>query len=151
LRPRHPRGVHHQRPAATPRRLLRDQVADANIHAQPSGAKRFRPLRAPRVYRTRRRRNRPPGADAAANLPPFPLPFYFDWTKNLMTGEEVLKIFEENQALLKGHFLLTSGLHSNRYLQCALVLQHPAVAEKLCAELATKVNADDGLGRVDLV
>jgi len=68
-----------------------------------------------------------------------------------MTNEDVLKIFEENGALLKGHFLLTSGLHSNRYLQCALVLQHPAVAEKLCAKLAAKAEADASIGRIDLV
>ncbi|HMV47372.1 MAG TPA: orotate phosphoribosyltransferase, partial [Blastocatellia bacterium] len=59
-----------------------------------------------------------------------------------MTTEEVLNLFEENQALLKGHFLLSSGLHSSRYLQCALVLQHPPVAETLCAALATKAKAD---------
>lgn len=53
-----------------------------------------------------------------------------------MTGDQVLKIFEENGALLSGHFLLSSGLHSSRYLQCALVLQHPAIAERLCSELA---------------
>ena len=53
-----------------------------------------------------------------------------------MTNEEVLHAFEENNALLSGHFLLTSGLHSPRYLQCALVLQHPRVAERLCAALA---------------
>lgn len=68
-----------------------------------------------------------------------------------MTTEEVLKVFEDNQALLKGHFLLTSGLHSSRYLQCALVLQHPAVAERLCAELAAKAKADPKIGRIDLV
>lgn len=68
-----------------------------------------------------------------------------------MTAEEVLKTFEENQALLKGHFLLSSGLHSNRYLQCALVLQHPAVAERLCAELAAKARADAAIGSIDLV
>lgn len=68
-----------------------------------------------------------------------------------MTTEEVLKVFEDNQALLKGHFLLTSGLHSSRYLQCALVLQHPAVAERLCAELATKAKADPKIGQIDLV
>lgn len=68
-----------------------------------------------------------------------------------MTTEEVLKIFEQNEALLKGHFLLTSGLHSSRYLQCALVLQHPAVAEKLCAALAAKVLGDDRIARVDVV
>ena len=68
-----------------------------------------------------------------------------------MTREDVLKIFEENEALLKGHFLLTSGLHSDRYLQCALALQHPAVAENLCAELAEKAKADPDIGRIDLV
>lgn len=68
-----------------------------------------------------------------------------------MTNEEVLKIFEDNEALLKGHFLLSSGLHSNRYLQCALVLQHPAVAGKLCSELAAKAKADAEIGRIDLV
>src|SRR5499433_97128 len=68
-----------------------------------------------------------------------------------MTDENVLKIFEENDALLKGHFLLTSGLHSNRYLQCALVMQHPAVAEHLCSELAAKAKTDPDIGRIDLV
>jgi orotate phosphoribosyltransferase len=68
-----------------------------------------------------------------------------------MTKEDVLKIFEENEALLKGHFLLTSGLHSDRYLQCALALQHPAVAEKLCVELAEKAKADPNVGRIELV
>jgi orotate phosphoribosyltransferase len=68
-----------------------------------------------------------------------------------MTGEEILKIFEENNALLKGHFLLTSGLHSDRYLQCALVLQHPALAERLGAELAAKAKADPNIGPIDLV
>jgi orotate phosphoribosyltransferase len=68
-----------------------------------------------------------------------------------MTNEEVLQTFEENDALLTGHFLLTSGLHSPRYLQCALVLQHPQIAEKLCAMLAEKVKADPAIGAVDLV
>jgi len=68
-----------------------------------------------------------------------------------MTGEDVLKIFEDSDALLKGHFLLTSGLHSDRYLQCALVLQHPAIAERLGAELAAKVKADPRVGPIDLV
>jgi orotate phosphoribosyltransferase len=68
-----------------------------------------------------------------------------------MTGEDVLKIFEENDALLKGHFLLTSGLHSDSYLQCARVLQHPAIAERLGAELAAKAKADPDIAPVDLV
>ncbi|MEO6725964.1 MAG: orotate phosphoribosyltransferase [Blastocatellia bacterium] len=68
-----------------------------------------------------------------------------------MNTEEVLKVFEENQALLTGHFLLSSGLHSSRYLQCALVLQHPAVAERLCVAIAAKAKADASIGQIDLV
>ncbi len=56
-----------------------------------------------------------------------------------MTEPEILQIFRENSALLEGHFILSSGLHSDRYIQCALVLQHPRVAEKLCSELASKL------------
>jgi orotate phosphoribosyltransferase len=55
-----------------------------------------------------------------------------------MTRESVLDLFRASGALLEGHFRLTSGLHSNGYLQCALVLQHPAHAEKLGAALAEK-------------
>ncbi len=46
-------------------------------------------------------------------------------------GESILEIFKTTGAYLQGHFKLTSGLHSAEYLQCALVLQHPAAAEKL--------------------
>jgi len=53
-----------------------------------------------------------------------------------MTQEEVLDIYRSTGALLTGHFLLSSGLHSDRYLQSALVLQQPDTATKLCAELA---------------
>ena len=59
----------------------------------------------------------------------------------------LLKIFEQTGALLDGHFLLTSGLHSPRYLQCALVLQHPEHAEFVGRELAAKFSDD----RVDVV
>jgi orotate phosphoribosyltransferase len=68
-----------------------------------------------------------------------------------MNENEVVQIFEEKGALLSGHFLLTSGLHSPRYLQCALVLQHPEIAEELCSALAVKSGADDRLGEIDLV
>jgi orotate phosphoribosyltransferase len=47
-----------------------------------------------------------------------------------------LNIFRETEAYLKGHFRLTSGLHSSEYLQSALVLQHPALAEELGRDLA---------------
>jgi orotate phosphoribosyltransferase len=48
----------------------------------------------------------------------------------------VLDLFHTTGAYLKGHFRLTSGLHSNEYLQCALVLQHPSMAERLGTDLA---------------
>jgi orotate phosphoribosyltransferase len=60
-----------------------------------------------------------------------------------MTDAEVLQIFRDTQALLSGHFLLRSGLHSRQYFQCALVLQYPRHAEKLCAALAAKLPKAD--------
>jgi orotate phosphoribosyltransferase len=56
-----------------------------------------------------------------------------------MTGGEVLEIFKDHAALLEGHFVLSSGLHSDRYIQCALVLQYPSLAEQLCSALAAKL------------
>ena len=53
-----------------------------------------------------------------------------------MNKEEVLKLFQETEALLEGHFLLSSGLHSPQYFQCARVLQYPRHTEKLCREIA---------------
>ncbi len=53
-----------------------------------------------------------------------------------MTAEQVLDIYRKTGALLTGHFLLSSGLHSEQYLQSALVLQQPETATRLCAALA---------------
>jgi len=47
-----------------------------------------------------------------------------------MTSEQILQHFQDTNALLEGHFLLSSGLHSPKYLQCALALQYPVDAEK---------------------
>lgn len=49
-----------------------------------------------------------------------------------MTESEILNIFKKTGALLTGHFLLTSGRHSDRYFQCAKVLQYPEYTELLC-------------------
>ena len=57
-----------------------------------------------------------------------------------MTEKEVLKIFDKYNALLTGHFRLSSGLHSEKYLQCALVLQYPDVAQELSKALLEKFN-----------
>lgn len=53
-----------------------------------------------------------------------------------MNSDAVLKIFEQAKALQTGHFLLSSGNHSNRYLQCALVTQYPGHAARLADALA---------------
>ncbi|NOY74336.1 MAG: orotate phosphoribosyltransferase [Kiritimatiellaeota bacterium] len=53
-----------------------------------------------------------------------------------MDDNEIMRRFKESGALLEGHFKLRSGLHSNRFFQAALLLQHPEVAGELCAELA---------------
>ena len=55
-----------------------------------------------------------------------------------MTDSEVLDLFRQSGALLEGHFKLSSGLHSDRYLQSALVLQHPDFAEQLGRALAAR-------------
>jgi orotate phosphoribosyltransferase len=51
----------------------------------------------------------------------------------------LLEEFGRTGALLKGHFLLSSGLHSDQYMQCALLLSHPRLAERLGADLASLV------------
>ncbi len=61
--------------------------------------------------------------------------------------QHLLTIFQQTGALLEGHFQLTSGLHSPRYLQCALVLQYPEHAEFVGRALAAKFSDD----RVDAV
>lgn len=53
------------------------------------------------------------------------------------------KIFTDAQALLEGHFKLTSGKHSNQYMQCAQVLQYPHYTEQLAADLAAKFKDDN--------
>ena len=58
-----------------------------------------------------------------------------------MTQDEVIQVFRETGALLEGHFLLRSGLHSRQYFQCALALQQMPVVEKLGAALARRVRA----------
>jgi orotate phosphoribosyltransferase len=56
-----------------------------------------------------------------------------------MNQTEILELFRQQGALLEGHFRLTSGFHSDRYLQCALVLQHPHSAAALGKALAEKM------------
>ena len=55
-----------------------------------------------------------------------------------MDRDRLLKIFRQTNALLRGHFELSSGLHSGHYFQCALFLQHPTYAASVCRELALR-------------
>jgi orotate phosphoribosyltransferase len=65
-----------------------------------------------------------------------------------MTQNEVLQVFRDTGALLEGHFILRSGLHSRQFFQCALALQQMPVVEKLGAALAAKVRP---LGSVTVI
>ncbi len=65
-----------------------------------------------------------------------------------LTSNDTLELFKKTGAYLKGHFRLTSGLHSPEYLQCALVLQYPDNAELLGRELADRLGAH---GKINVV
>jgi len=56
----------------------------------------------------------------------------------MLTRDQLLKVFRSTNALQRGHFELSSGLHSGHYFQCAQFLQHPKLAAKVCRELALR-------------
>jgi orotate phosphoribosyltransferase len=56
---------------------------------------------------------------------------------------EILDLFRETNALLEGHFVLRSGLHSRQFFQCALLMQHTKIAGKVCGMLADKLREID--------
>ncbi|PYI69173.1 MAG: orotate phosphoribosyltransferase [Verrucomicrobia bacterium] len=58
-------------------------------------------------------------------------------------SEDLLALFRQTGALLDGHFILRSGLHSREYFQCALLLQHADIAAKVCGWLADKLRQFD--------
>lgn len=60
----------------------------------------------------------------------------------MLTKEQAIEIFTKSGALMQGHFRLTSGRHSNRYMQCAQVLQYPEYTEQLAQHLAENFAAD---------
>lgn len=61
----------------------------------------------------------------------------------MLTNERITEILKEAGVLLEGHFLLTSGRHSNRYLQCAKIFRNTKYSEELCAALAEKYKDDN--------
>jgi len=61
----------------------------------------------------------------------------------MITKERVLEIFKETDALLEGHFLLTSGRHSDKYIQCARIFQYAKLSEEICKSLAQEYANDN--------
>jgi orotate phosphoribosyltransferase len=55
-------------------------------------------------------------------------------------SEDLLSLFRKTGALLDGHFILRSGLHSREYFQCAILLQHTEIAAQVCGQLADKLS-----------
>jgi len=67
----------------------------------------------------------------------------------MLSLEESLKILRETNALIEGHFVLSSGLHSSKYIQCAKLMSKPSQALKICESLAEKIKNE--LGEFDLI
>ena len=62
----------------------------------------------------------------------------------MLSLKKSLDILKKTDALLEGHFVLSSGLHSSKYIQCAKLLSFPILADKICKSLANKIkNADN--------
>ena len=57
----------------------------------------------------------------------------------MLSLEESLKILRETNALLEGHFILSSGLHSSKYVQCAQLMSKPQLASEICLSLSEKI------------
>jgi len=68
-----------------------------------------------------------------------------------MDSSDVMDILRQTGGLLEGHFELRSGLHSDRFFQCANVLRYPRIAGQLCSALVEKMKADGLAGDVDTV
>ena len=67
----------------------------------------------------------------------------------MLSYKESLKILKETNALLEGHFILSSGLHSSQYIQCAQLLSKPWKALKICLSLAEKIQKE--FSKIDLI
>jgi len=67
----------------------------------------------------------------------------------MLSYNESLKILKETNALLEGHFILSSGLHSNQYVQCAKLLSYPEKAEIICTSLTKKIK--NNYNKIDIV
>ena len=69
--------------------------------------------------------------------------------KEMLSHKKSLNILKKTNALLEGHFILSSGLHSTKYIQCAKLLSFPYIANKICTSLATKIKKN--FKNIDLI
>ena len=67
----------------------------------------------------------------------------------MLSYKESLKILKETNALLEGHFILSSGLHSDKYIQCAKLLSNPTKAKDFCLSLSKKISNE--FSKIDLI
>ena len=67
----------------------------------------------------------------------------------MLSYNESLEILKETKALLEGHFILSSGLHTKQYVQCAKLLSHPKKAEIICSSLCQKINKN--FNKIDII
>ena len=67
----------------------------------------------------------------------------------MLSPKKSLDILRKTNALLEGHFVLSSGLHSSKYIQCAKLLSYPHLAEKICRSLASKIKTN--FKNIDLI
>ncbi|MDC0450039.1 orotate phosphoribosyltransferase [Pelagibacteraceae bacterium] len=67
----------------------------------------------------------------------------------MLSYKDSLKILKDTKALIEGHFILSSGLHSSQYVQCAQLLSKPFEAEKFCSSLAEKILEE--FNEIDLI
>ena len=67
----------------------------------------------------------------------------------MLSSEESLKILKETKALIEGHFILSSGLHSPKYVQCAQLMSKPSQAALICQSLSKKIKSE--FNNIDLI
>jgi len=67
----------------------------------------------------------------------------------MLSLKKSLNILKKTNALLEGHFVLSSGLHSSKYIQCAKLLSYPNLADKICKSLANKIKKK--FKKIDLI
>ena len=69
--------------------------------------------------------------------------------KNMLSLKKSLNILKKTNALLEGHFVLSSGLHSSKYIQCAKLLSFPFIANRICLSLSKKIKKN--FKKIDLI